>query len=195
MTEWRLFDGETAYVSTADFHAGRGRAPHLEQAGHRDRLIVAARMVARLNPDTVVDLGCGDGGLLSLLGQFDIQCWGYDFCPANADGWAERGVKAELRDVFSTRDVPHWGECVMLTEVLEHLTDPHGTLEWISRHCRYVVASSPRFENAGDHAEEHAWAWDEMGYAALFAPHFEIIERQDVYWSQVLAARSRNEMD
>lgn len=197
MTEWKLFSGDTAAVSTAEFHADRERAPHLEQGGHRERLFTAAGLVFQVMPQTVVDLGCGDGGLLSLIDGADlgIDCWGYDFCPANAAGWAERGIKAELRDVFATRDVPHWGEVVVMTEVLEHLTDPHGVLEWVARHCRWVVASSPRHENGIHHDDVHAWAWDEQGFAELFAPHFVVHDHRGVDWSQVILARSRRDMD
>lgn len=191
MSEWRLFDGGTAQVSTAEFHRDRDRAPHLEQDGHRYRLFAAAQEIGRLNPHTVVDLGCGDGGLLSLLLNMGIPCWGYDFAPNNAAGWVERGVTAELRDVFTTRDVPRWGELVVMTEVLEHLTDPHGVLAWVARHARWVVASSPRWETDATHATEHAWAWDEDGYAALFRPWWSVVEHHGLGWCQLLSARSR----
>jgi hypothetical protein len=193
VTEWRLFSGDTPYVSSFEFHADRSRAAHLEQAGHRQRLLTAASLIFQVQPKTVVDLGCGDGGLLSLIEGSDlgIECWGYDFCPANADGWAERVVQADQRDVFTDHDVPRWGELVVLTEVLEHLADPHGVLAWVAGHCRWVVASSPRYEDVSRHADEHAWAWDERGYADLFAPHFEVISQHGVDWSQVLLARSR----
>ena len=192
MSEWRLFDGPVAHVSTAAFHEHRGRAPHLEQPGHQARLYAAVEAIVALSPATVVDLGCGDGGLLGLLRLKGVEAWGYDFAPANADGWAERGVSAELHDVFTARHVPHWGELVVLTEVLEHLTDPHGVLEWISWHAPYVVASSPRDENADSHADEHAWAWDEAGYAALFAPHWVIERHEPCGWSQIVVASSRH---
>lgn len=192
MSEWRLFDGPVAHVSTAQFHAGRGRAPHLEQHNHRDRLIAASLAVQKMAPRTVVDLGCGDGGLLELLGYLGIVAWGYDFAPANADGWSERGVVAELYDVFGPRQVPSWGELVVLTEVLEHLSDPHGVLEWISRHAPMVVASSPKDETGSRHAEEHAWAWDLEGYRALFEPHWIVESHEPVGWSQLLSATSRH---
>jgi hypothetical protein len=106
MTEWRLFDGAVADVSTAEFHKDRPRVAHLEQPGHRERLFKAAdyvRAAVKLvddEPATVSDLGCGDGGLLSLIRRYVPESWGYDFGPANAAGWAERGVKADLLDVF-----------------------------------------------------------------------------------------------
>lgn len=163
--EHRLFDGETPYVSTLEFHTGRPRAPHLEQPEHRPRLEMAARLVRETGASSVSDLGCGDGGLLSLL---DVDAWGYDFAPANVPGWAERGVRAEALDVFGAdRGRVRFGDVTVLTEVLEHVADPRGVLRWVA--SRFVVASSPRFETVTHHADEHAWAWNEAGFAKLFA--------------------------
>jgi hypothetical protein len=186
VTEWHL--GQD-HVSTFEFHEHRERAPHLEQPIHRQRLVRAAELVRELEPASVVDLGCGDGGLLSLIP--DIPSWGYDFQPTNPAGWAERGVQAEQLDVFNTREVPRWGELAVMTEVLEHLADPHGVLDWVSHHVTYVVASSPRYENGEYHGDCHAWAWDEPGYRALFEPRFEVLTHEGSDWSQLIVAKSR----
>lgn len=191
MTEWRLFDGDVPHVSTFAFHEHRDRAPHLEQATHRDRLLKTAERIREIGPASVVDLGCGDGGLLSLIK--DIPSWGYDFHPASAAGWERRGVTVERRDVFNTRDVPKWGQVAVLTEVLEHVADPHGTVEWVSRNAEWIVASSPRNETGDEHADCHAWAWDEDGYRALIEPHFEVIRHEPADWSQIIVGRSRNQ--
>ena len=189
MTEWKLFNEATPYVSTFSFHEHRGRAPHLEQPDHRQRLKAAAGLIRDLQPASVVDLGCGDGGLLSLIR--DIPSWGYDFQPANVQGWIERGVAAEQRDVFNTFDVVRWGEAAVLTEVLEHLADPHKVVEWVSRNATWVVASSPKDETGDHHGDCHAWAWDMDGYRALFEPHFDVIRHHALGWSQLLVGRSR----
>lgn len=190
MTEWRLFNGDSPHVSTFAFHEHRARAPHLEQFDHRQRLETCARLIRDLKPASVLDLGCGDGGLLSLI--HDIPSWGYDFQPANADGWIQRGVTAEHRDVFNAFDVPRWGDLVVMTEVLEHLADPHAVLDWVSRHAEWVVASSPRNETGDDHGDCHAWAWDLDGYRALFEPHFQVATHTTVDWSQIIVGRSRH---
>lgn len=193
MTEHRLFTGETPYVSTAEFHAGRERAPHLEQDMHRSRLLRCAHLIRSIHPYSVVDLGCGDGGLLELLKADPvIDSWGYDFQPANRAGWQQRGVHAELRDVFNARDVPRWAEVAVLTEVLEHLADPHGVLEWVADHALFLVASSPHSETADQHAHEHAWAWDMLGYATMVDQHFQIVSHEQLDWSQIIVGRSKH---
>jgi hypothetical protein len=190
MGEWKLFDGDQAHVSTAEFHAHRERAPHLEQSGHRDRLLTAASFVMTavgLGARSVSDLGCGDGGLLSLLaGQVDA--WGYDFQPSNAAGWAERGVTAEQFDVFGAdRDRVLLGDVTVTTEVLEHLTDPHEAVRWIATGSKFLVASSPWDERPGYSDECHAWAWDRAGYRALVEQGgYRILQHVDVTRFQVI---------
>jgi 2-polyprenyl-3-methyl-5-hydroxy-6-metoxy-1,4-benzoquinol methylase len=189
VTEWRLFDGDSPHVSTFAFHEHRERAPHLEQEWHRARLLRTAELVRSLAPASVVDLGCGDGGLLSLLGGIDA--WGYDFQPSNQAAWAERGVHAEFADVFASDSPVAWAQVAVLTEVLEHLADPHGVLARIARHVEYVVASSPATETGDAHCAEHAWAWDAAGYRSLFETHFEVTHHERVDWSQLVVARSK----
>lgn len=173
MTQWKFFAGDVPAVSTFEFHEHRERAAHLEQPLHRPRLDLAADMVraaADLNggATSVSDLGCGDGGLLSLLKGHVAAAWGYDFAPANVAGWAERGVDAAPLDVFGAdRDKVDFGHVTAVTEVLEHLADPHGAVRWIGENSQFIVASSPHDEGPWWHDECHAWAFDHAGYRAL----------------------------
>lgn len=140
---------------------------------------------------TCSDLGCGDGGLLSLLREVQgLDAWGYDFCPANAAGWTERGVKAELLDAFgSDRSRVRLGECSALTEVLEHVADPDGVIGWVGGHSRFVVASSPWSERPLWHDECHAWAFDTAGYEELIvSAGFRLLRHELVGPFQVVLA-------
>lgn len=194
--EWRLFEGDMPDVSTAEFHADRERAPHLEQPAHRPRLEVAAGLVSTAatlhmgrtgGRAALSDLGCGDGGLLSVVGPL-VDAWGYDFAPANAAGWPERGVKAEALDVFGAdRDRVRFGDITCVTEVLEHIADPHGAVRWIGEHSPFIVASSPWDETPDHHDECHAWAWDRPGYRALIQQGgYRILTHQIVLQFQII---------
>lgn len=198
MTEWRLTDEPVPHVSTAEFHADRPRAPHLEQPVHRPRLELAAALVsiaATLHSGrtggtraTLSDLGCGDGGLLSLVQDGLAEAWGYDFSPANAEGWPERGVTAEALDVFGAdSDRVRFGDITAATEVLEHIADPHGAVRWIGEHSAFIVASSPWNETPDHHDECHAWAFDMEGYRALIEQGgFRILRHERVMQFQVV---------
>jgi hypothetical protein len=196
VTEWKLFDGDVPHVSTAEFHAGRERARHLEQPTHRPRLEAAAAFIASAatihagrtgEKATLSDLGCGDGGLLSLV-QDRVDAWGYDFAPANAEGWPERGVKAEALDVFGAdRDRVRFGDITAVTEVLEHIADPHGAVRWIGEHSPWIVASSPWNETPERHDECHAWAFDHAGYRSLIEQGgYRVLRHETVLQFQVI---------
>jgi SAM-dependent methyltransferase len=199
MTEWRLYpDTDIPPVSTQEFHAHRARAPHLEQAEHRARLLRAADFVLEASVAVndyhglasygtdVTDLGCGDGGLLSLLqGKPGIGLtWGYDFAPANRSGWAERGVDARLLDVFASIPNPDvsLGDIAVLTEVLEHLASPHKALDWLTsvEDVDAIVASSPWGEDDQHYDECHAWAWDTAGFGELFRSRGWVLIRHEI---------------
>jgi hypothetical protein len=200
VAEWKLFTGDVPHVSTPEFHAGRERAPHLEQPVHRPRLVLAAaavRIAATLHagreggaPATVSDLGCGDGGLLSLVQDLPgvDGAWGYDFQPSNEAGWVERKVDAVQADVFGAdRDTVRFGDITVVTEVLEHLADPHGVVRWIGENSRFIVASSPWNETPEYHDECHAWAFDVAGYRALIEQGgFRVLRHETVMQFQVV---------
>ena len=187
MTEWKLFDGPPPEYTTAAWYAGRDRAAHLEQDWHRPRLLAAGRHVRDLAErhglKTAVDLGCGDGGLLSLLsGAPGIgRCWGYDLCPAAVNGARlDRGVDAYLLDVIAEPGKVRWGALAVATELLEHLAGPHDLVRQAAKHSRAIVASSPVHESDLLHYEFHAWAWDMAGYRALIEQGGFTITRHEV---------------
>jgi hypothetical protein len=178
---WRLFEAGTVPEYTQpEWYAGRDRAPHLEQAGHRERLTLTARLinehVVGTDLATLSDLGAGDGGLLSLLDP-SIRAWGYDLQQSNLDGAAERGVDVRYGDVV-TGDID-WGDIVVATEMLEHLVDPHGLVCRIRANARVLVCSSPWHERAGGAYEFHTWAFDPVGYRALVRKAgFEVLRHE-----------------
>ena len=189
------------HVSTFAFHEHRDRAPHLDQVGHRPRLLAArdlvveARGLLDTEVPTLVDLGCGDGGLLSLVQGLFEEAWGYDFCPANAAGWTERGVDAEFLDVFNgDRSLVQLGDVVVMTEVLEHVADPHGVVRWLHDDPRpaFLVCSSP-WDETDVYADAcHAWAYDRDGYRELFEGiGWQVLRHTDSGRYQLLLAGRR----
>jgi 2-polyprenyl-3-methyl-5-hydroxy-6-metoxy-1,4-benzoquinol methylase len=200
MAEYKLFSGVVADVSTFTFHEHRERAPHLEQGVHQGRLRLAAdfvreavdRVETRMQyPADVVDLGCGDGGLLSLLSRLPFtNVLGFDFQPSNKEGWLERNVNAQAMNfVDDFHKVPD-ADVYVMTEVLEHLTDPHAMVRNIRRHPQtQLVASSPWTEHSTSHDACHAWAWDEEGYKQLmWQAGFKVVRHETTGMFQVIHA-------
>ena len=185
--EARLFEeGTVPEWTTAAWYATREVAPHLEQAGHTERLQLAASMLRGLPADlTVVDLGAGDGGLLSILGR---KGWGYDLAPANVAAAAARGVTVTVADIMDV-DALKWGDIAVATEILEHLVDPHGYVRAIK--SKYLLASSPYTETKDSHYEFHTFAWDLVGYKTMLENAGWRVLKQDTAWicQCVLAVR------
>lgn len=205
--EWKLFDGAVPYASTFDFHKDRERAPHAEQPIHQPRMKLALNYVKFCDPDSVIDLGCGDGGFVQMLSNDRpwTRTTGFDFTPSNKDGWRERGLedKCFSADVFPAPPGPvidpgielklRDTDVAVMTEILEHIARPHEALAAIK--SNYIVASSPWGESDRSHDECHAWAWDMAGYRRLVEDAgFVIIDHQKAGFSQVILARRTQEV-
>lgn len=193
MTAWRLFpEGVIPECATPEWYAGRERAPHLEQWVHQDRLRLSSKLVREASDQfdlgTVVDLGCGDGGLLSLLATSGLKCWGYDLQPTNVDAATKvRGTDVRYGDCVAG-DI-EWGQIAVATEMLEHLIDPAAFVRRIAEHSRVLVASSPAAETDESHYEFHLWAFDLDGYRDLVeSAGFEVLRHEDLGYFQVLMA-------
>jgi len=194
--EHRLFDpADPPEWLDPEWWRDRPHCNHLEAPSnaHTARLQAAAALASEAANDVsgyVVDLGAGDGALLSLLdyGLKDVS-YGYDIIHADAEyARRVRGVTVYERNVSATLDETPLGPVVVLTEVLEHLADPHGFLAKLAQRdtVKFVVASSPHSETPERHEWNHAWAWDAEGYLAMFtAAGFEVAAHQLVEWSQL----------
>lgn len=167
-----LYAGQP-FPFTAEWYETREHAPHLEQPVHRARMDAVATMatqaVAEYCFQSIVDLGAGDGGMLSLIGESvdtSVLCWGYDLMQSNVDH--ARDVR--LQDVMYRDFVDEpidWADLTIITECLEHLEHPHAMVKRIGDNAKAVIASSPSRETAQSHDACHAWVWDMDGYAAL----------------------------
>lgn len=189
--EWKLFTGRTSEFITKEWYSDREAAHHLEEDMHSERLLASVELIKEaiiLGGTQVVDLGCGDGGLLSLLKEQNITAWGYDLTPNNINhATTVRKVDARYTDFKNDSEIVY-ADIAVLTEVLEHLVDPHSHLRGIP--SKFLIASSPYNENHKRHYEFHLWAWDEDGYRALIEQAgYKILKHLKVSgWSQIILA-------
>lgn len=169
---------------------------HLDNRVHQARLNAAADWAVHAadvaGTVSIVDLGAGDGGLLSLLPEpYRSESYGYEIIEDSVRYANEvRGVHVMRSDVL--RDgITHDGVCVA-TEMLEHLEGPHTFLAHRLRRAgvKHLIASSPHSETVDGHHEwNHAWAWDREGYRAMFEEAgWSVRRHEDVEWSQLVWA-------
>ncbi len=181
MAEYRLFDkGTIPFFTTIEFFEAHPWIEPSHQLGHRQRTEMVAELVknfvATTEAQSISDLGCGDGSLLSLLTELPQPKWGYDGGADNVRRAQQNGLDVRQANLFNS-DL-EYGDLLLCTEVLEHLVDPHGYLEALPGDK--IIVSSPSAEDADWHYEHHAWAWDLEGYANLVTgAGWTIVEQTD----------------
>jgi SAM-dependent methyltransferase len=170
MSEWRLFEaGTVPHFTTREFFDAHPWIPPYHQMGHEERTVMTEAMIrevvgSHVSIGSLVDLGCGDGDLLRRLEYLGIRTFGITAGVANVEQARLHGLDVTLGDILGP--LPD-ADLTVMTEVLEHLVDPHGMLARIN--SPYLVVSSPSAETDEWHYEHHAWAWDMDGYFELVA--------------------------
>lgn len=170
MSEWKLFD-EPPFYATPEFFAAHPWISPVHQIGHAERTHMVLNAILRLTDgkifESLCDLGCGDGSLLRQVRNETVisRLWGMTQSQGDIDVAWSHDLNV-VQGNFLT-DIDEWAEITVMTEVLEHLLDPHAFLRRIE--SQYLVASSPSAETDKWHYEHHTWAWDLTGYAEMIA--------------------------
>ena len=120
----------------------------------------------------VSDFGAGNGGLLNVLQkEHNLCCWGYDMSPLAVKWGQEKyGVDLTCLDVTEWAERKKYGDCVVMTEFLEHLVEPHWMLKMAYGHeeVQSIVASVPGFEDPRNPYEFHLHCWHGSSFADMF---------------------------
>lgn len=196
--EHRLFT--TPQYHDADFYREIEHAPHWTQPGHGERLRMTLCEIMKVlltNPgiQTIADWGCGDGALLHHIKLIfpNRHVWGYDLLPANV-AHAKEFYRFDTAIAYKdfVNEIASSGHLTILTEVLEHLIDPHGLLRRLYNDpvCKWIVASSPANETLEAHYPHHNWVWDGDGFLDLFEGQgWEVQSRREYAGAQIVVAR------
>lgn len=189
--EYKLFD-VPKYHDEA-WYVGREAVDHIHQdgpnLGHRIRLLEALKLIddiilrQDLEMKTLADWGAGNGGLLSEVAKRhpQLKVWGYDLCPQNVlDGKERYGLDLSLENIVEGD--PKRAEIVVMTELLEHLVDPHRMIEELREappigEVRWIVASTPGFETPQQYYPYHLYCWTENSFAIMFERAGWVVKR------------------
>lgn len=122
------------------------------------------KVLAALPPGDILDVGCGQGGLLQLIVESGRSGSGVDFSAASERAGRARGLdiqRANLNDF-----VPQSGryDGIVLRHVLEHIEDPVGLLERLRGGLRpsgRIVLEVPNLDSVTRKMFGSAWnGWD-----------------------------------
>jgi SAM-dependent methyltransferase len=171
------------------------------------RCLVA--LVRKAAPQTILDLGCGEGFMLKALVEAGVpaELRGIDVSPAAVQEARARLGERAVIEVGNAVDLGASAACcdlVMMTEVLEHLPDPRGSLARIaSLTRRWVLLSVPwepyfrglnllrgKHVRAWGNDPEHIYWWSRSGFLAFVQQEFSLVEAPWVFpWTMILAER------
>lgn len=168
-----------------------------------------ARLVQRVDPDTIADLGCGEAYVLDELLDRGVtaQLTGIDRSPAAIAAARSRlGERACLVESDVTELQPTIGrfDLVMMLEVLEHLDDPERALDLLaavsSSHILVSVPREPFFRGLNllrlknvkrwGSDPEHVQHWSRRSFTNLVESRFDIVDRGDAFpWTVLLLTK------
>lgn len=168
----------------------------------------AIDLVDRVSPQTVLEVGCGEGYMLETFAEArpSLDLMGIDISEPAIDDARERlGDRAKL-EVRDARELSTSGEkydLVVMLEVLEHIPNPSQMLPVLeglaAKHLLLSVPWEPFFRGLnfmrGKHVSawgndpEHVNHWGRSGFLDFVGGRFEVIETPLVFpWTMVLAS-------
>jgi hypothetical protein len=135
----------------------RNRYNHGAWNDHVLRVSHLAEILREMQPSSVADLSCGDGAVL-LGAELSCALFFGDITP----GWQFTGPMEET--LFRCPPV----DVFVLSEILEHLEDPEGTLAAVRGRARRLLLSTPDGE-LNDANPEHYWTWQREDLRPMLA--------------------------
>lgn len=177
--------------------------------GHFHRQL--CELVKARNPREILEVGCGEGYVLSALRKAGVSCplHGIDFSEA-AIADAKRRVPDATFTVEDARTIAASGrqyDLVLMIEVLEHLPDPQRMLRVLEqlarRHVVLSVPWEPFFRGLnllrGKHVlalgndPEHIQHWSRRAFSRFASERFEVRSAPIVFPWTLLAADLRHQ--
>jgi ubiquinone/menaquinone biosynthesis C-methylase UbiE len=163
--------------------------------------------IQKLNPDAILDAGCGEGFTLERLHHKGIGniLEGVDFQEVVMLGKEiHPHLKLKIGNIYELPFADNTFDCVICTEVLEHLKSPVQALKELYRvtkkYCVITVPNEPFFRTANflrgknisrwGNDIDHIQHWSKRGIVKLLENHFKIKNvRTPFPWTIVVVER------
>lgn len=166
-----------------------------------------AQIVEELQPQTILEVGCGEGHTTEVLissTQAKIHCTDISntILETAQNSISSPRVSFENRTIYDLDPLKHRADLVVCCEVLEHLENPLLGLETLSRlaqpYCLLSVPREPIFRTLnflrGAHFAQfgnspgHIQHWSKTGFVRLVETQFEILKLMTpLPWTVILA--------
>lgn len=169
---YKTFD--TPHSHDAEWYKDRELADHINQGGHRPRLMQVLEYLIQIVGDnseiTIADFGCGNGGLIrEIEKKLPNKIWGYDLAPSNIEDAVQKGNSQNIKYLDFVNEPVEFPDIAISTEVLEHLVDPDAFIKrLLDNGVKYIIASSPDYETPSYHAPFHLWVFNGDSYKEMF---------------------------
>lgn len=164
---------QTAHHGLPDIHS-RARLDLPERCVHWLRHLLSVR----LPPARILEVGCGHGGYVALLGWAGFEAAGTELSPWVAE-FAHKtfGVEARPGPVEALPPSATGFDVIVLNDVLEHLPEPAATL----RHCAGLLKPGGFFVIQTPEYKEHLSYADLRAAGDLFLKHMDRNNDEHLY--------------
>lgn len=119
---------EPPFYGDADFYARLSKYPwYYEQS--KWEYDVAAEIVARFEPENLLEIGCGNGHFLEKIAPLGVEVEGVDINKDAVEACKVKGLRVDAVNVF---DITKSYDMVVLFEVLEHMENAKELFEFLT---------------------------------------------------------------
>jgi 2-polyprenyl-3-methyl-5-hydroxy-6-metoxy-1,4-benzoquinol methylase len=172
-----------------------------------------SEFVAKASPQSIHEIGCGEGYWVLRWNEQGIPARGCDFSKAVIDiareNSASRGLPAVLfrsRSIYTLEATEDGADLVVCCEMLEHLENPEAGLRALQRVTKqHLIVSVPneplwcalnlargKYITRWGNTPGHIQHWSKSGFVRLVSQYFEVVEtRSPLPWTMLLC-RPRN---
>ena len=167
-----------------------------------------SELVAKAAPQTIHEIGCGEGYWVIRWNKQGLNARGCDFSEQVIEMAMENAFEAEIKTpIFKTRSIydvnfeEDSADLVVCCEVLEHLEAPEAGLESLKKIAKdYVILSVPReplwctlnlargkyIKDLGN-TPGHLQHWSKKSFITLVEKYFTVIEvKSPLPWTMLL---------
>lgn len=166
-----------------------------------------SEFVTKASPESIYDVGCGEGYLLLHWNEQGISARGCEFSKGVIKIALESSINRRLppslfesRSIYDLDAVHDSADIVVCCEVLEHLENPEAGLQALQRVAQqHLIVSVPqeplwcalnlakgKYIGRWGNTPSHIQRWSKSGFFQLVSKYFEVVEtRNPLPWTML----------